>query len=230
MVGALSDSWVLVQEYGGILEIIDVAAAKSIRRFSGVNPVVSSDRKLLAWETRVDSFSKVQPHILVWNANRNEPTDLGEGRAPVFASQTELLFFRQQSETSTEVVRYNTDTQREQVRVVKAPEYGDVLDSTLSPDGTTLVISTDGGRYGTAVYWRLISSGEWTVVDDNLHEWGGWSRDGRLIYSTNGRDLRGLDSKRSVWVGDIKLLDQHTGNVQTIISGVSMNQNPRWCR
>ena len=53
MVGALSDSWVLVQEYGGILEIIDVAAAKSIRRFSGVNPVVSSDRKLLAWETRV---------------------------------------------------------------------------------------------------------------------------------------------------------------------------------
>ena len=154
MVGALSDSWVLVQEYGGILEIIDVAAAKSIRRFSGVNPVVSSDRKLLAWETRVDSFSKVQPHILVWNANRNEPTDLGEGRAPVFASQTELLFFRQQSETSTEVVRYNTDTQREQVRVVKAPEYvmcsiqrlalmGPRLLSPLTEAGTALPSTGD---------------------------------------------------------------------------------------
>jgi len=229
VVGALSDSWVLVQEYGGMIEIIDITAAKSIRRFSGVNPVISSGRKLLAWETRVDPFSKVQPHILLSNVHGNEPTDLGEGRAPVFASQTELLFFRGQSETSIEIVRYNTDTQREQVRVVKAPEYGDVLDSTLSADGTTLVIATGGGRYGTAVYWRLTLSGEWTVVDDNLHEWGGWSRGRGLIYATDGRDLRPLDAKRNVWVGDIELMDQHTGKVQTIISGVSMNQNPRWC-
>ncbi len=220
---ALSDSRIVIQEYGGVIEIIDIAAARSIRRFSGVNPVLSSDRKLLAWQSRVDPFSKVQPHILFSDVNRDASTDLG------FANDTELLFLRQRNETSLEIVRYNIGSQMEQVRVVKPSEYGDVLDSTLGPDGTTLVIATGGGRYGTAVYWRLTSSGEWSLVDDNLHDWGGWSHDGRLIYATDGRDLRSLDSKRSVWVGDIKLVDQNTGKVQTVISGVSMNQYPRWC-
>jgi hypothetical protein len=66
-------------------------------------------------------------------------------------------------------------------------------------------------------------------VDDNLHGWGGWSGNGRLMYATDGRDLRSLDSKRSVWVADMKELDQNSGKVQTVVSGVGMNEFPRWC-
>ena len=69
---ALSNSRVVIQEYGGIIEIIDIAAARRIRRFSGINPVVSSDRKLLAWETRRDPFSKVHPHILFSGATQRK--------------------------------------------------------------------------------------------------------------------------------------------------------------
>ncbi len=227
--GALGPSRVVIQEYGGIIEIIDVGAGTKIKSFSGTNPAVSLDQRLLAWQTRVDPFSKVQPHILFSDVNSDAPTDIGEGRAPLFANGKELVFFRKRDEASMEIVRYNTDNRTEEVRVVKAAEYGEVEDSTLSPDGATFVIATDGGRYGTGVYWRLTPSGEWTNVDDNLHEWGGWTLDGRLIYATDGRDLRSLYAKRSVWVGDIKLFDARTGQVQTVISGVSMNQNPRWC-
>jgi hypothetical protein len=229
IVAALGPSRVVLQEYGGIIEIIDVGTGTKIKRFSGTNAAVSLDQKLLAWQTRVDPFSKVQPHVLFSDVNSDEPTDIGEGRAPIFADSKELVFFRQRDAASLEIVRYNVDNRTEQVRVVKAAEYGEVEDSTLSPDGATFVMATGGGRYGTSVYWRLTPSGEWTDVDDNLHEWGGWTRDGRLIYATDGRDLRSLDAKRSVWVGDIKLFDARTGKVQTIVSGVSMNQNPRRC-
>jgi hypothetical protein len=129
---SLSDSRVLVQEYGGIIEIIDINSGKSIRRFSGVNPVVSADRKLLAWQTNnPDPFSEFQPHILFSDLNAEAGTDIGEGRTPVFASDSELLFLRQPNDTLTEIVRYNTRSRIEQVSVAKGFEYGRVLDSTL---------------------------------------------------------------------------------------------------
>jgi hypothetical protein len=75
----------------------------------------------------------------------------------------------------------------------------------------------------------MTAGGEWSIVDENLHSWGGWSPDGRLIYATDGRDLRPLDAQRNVWVSDIKLLDQHGGKTSTVVSGVSLNEDPCWC-
>ena len=129
-----------------------------------------------------------------------------------------------------DLVHYDTVAKRQQAEPTHSAEVDTRADDlTVSPDGSTIVLSTSSGRYGSAVYWRLDSAGEWALVEDNLHVWGGWSRNGWLIYATDGRDLRPLDVNRSVWGSDIKLLDQRTGQTRTLVSGTSMNQGPSWC-
>jgi len=75
----------------------------------------------------------------------------------------------------------------------------------------------------------MISNEDWSPIEENLGPWGGWSRNGWLIYSTDGRDLRQLDAKRTVWGSDIKIFDQQTGQTRPVVSGISMNEEPRWC-
>jgi hypothetical protein len=234
IVGALDDSRIVVQEYGGVIEIVDIAAGQKVRRISGVNPTIAPNRKVMAWQTAVDTISNPDQkrHILLSDIDGSNSVDLGEGTAPFFMLDgTQLLFARSNKATDqVDIVHYKIKSRVQEVQPtggIQMPtqEY----DLTASLDGSTIVLSTDGGRYGTAVFWRMTSSGEWSIVDENLHPWGGWSGDGRLIYATDGRDLRPLDAQRNVWVSDIKLLDQHSGQTSTVVSGVSMNQDPCWC-
>ena len=218
-----------------MLEIIDIAAKRRKRRIRGVNAAIAPGGNLMAWQTPVDEMTHPDEHshVLLSDVRRDSPLDLGEGTAPVFLpGGTQLSFVRLDPATQEfDVVVYDVRTQRQEVQHTRGVEFlRGVYDFSVSPDGSTRMLSTDGGRYGTAVYWRMTSNGDWTLVENNLDPWGGWSRNGWLIYATDGRDLRPLDASRTVWVGDIKLLDQRTGQTRTVVSGISMNQQPHWCQ
>jgi hypothetical protein len=83
---AISNSRVIVEEYGGIIEIIDIRANSKIRKLSGVHPVLSADRNVLAWQTAVDRVMhrEQRSHILVSGVDGSGQLDLGEGNTPVF--------------------------------------------------------------------------------------------------------------------------------------------------
>jgi Tol biopolymer transport system component len=234
VVDAVDGSNLVVQEYGGVIEFVDVAKRQKVRRLSGVNPVLSPDRTLLARQTIADALARPHPqsHVLLSKIDGESEIDLGAGAGPVFLpGGTDLLFARLDRESrKLEIVRFNLQSKTQTVQATTNSEYAsEVYDLGVSPDGSTILLATDGGRYGSAVYWQVTYSGVLKSIDDNLGSWGGWSGNGLLIYSTDGRDLRALDAKRGVWGSDIRLLDQLATKIRTVVSGTSMNLEPRWC-
>ena len=232
---AIDSSRVVVEEYGGIIEIVDIARNTKIRKISGEHPVLSPNHTLMAWQTPVDKVMhrEQRSHILISALDGTSQLDLGEGNTPVFLPDTKTLMFIRPRDQRLDLVRYSIESQRQEVNTTRADlndPFDDPYDLTISPDGTTIVFSACCGRYGSAVYWRLMSDQTWKTVDDNLGGWGGGAPDGFLVYATDGRDLRHLDPNRGVWVGDIRLFDSRTGLTRTIVQGISQNQEPRWCR
>ena len=120
-----------------------------------------------------------------------------------------LMFVRRDnSNNQYDLVRYNTRTKSLDVQPTKnADVLGDnAYDLSISPDRLATVVSACCRRYGSANYWRLMNDVEWKLVGENLGPWGGWSPNGWLLYATDGRDLRKLDSNRSVSGSDIRVL------------------------
>jgi hypothetical protein len=233
---AIDDSLVVVEEFGAVIEIIDVKGNRKLRKFSGVRPVLSSDHTLIAWQTPVDKVlhPEQRSHILMARVDGTGEVDLGEGYTPVFQRDNKsLIFVRPQTQGGLDLIRYDVEAERHDVTPTKGDlndPFEDPYGLTISPDVTTIMLSACCGRYGSAVYWRLTSDQTWKRVDDNLGSWGEWSQDGLLVYAADGRDLRPLDENRGVWVGDIKLFDSRTGLTNTVVQGVSQNEDPRWCR
>jgi hypothetical protein len=233
VVAAIDRSRIVVQEYGGIIDILDLNAKKKVRQIRGVNVALAFDRRWMAWQTPVDTVlhPEQRSHVLISGIDGTGQLDLGEGAVPVFLPGNETLMFVRSGQDAKhlDVVRYNLASKQKEVRNTEADWLGEPYALTVSPGGSTILLSACCGRYGTAVYWRLGSTQKWGLVDDNLHGWGGWSQGGLLVYATDGRDLRPLDANRSVWVGDIKLFDSASGQVRTIVQGIGQNQDPCWC-
>lgn len=232
---AIDNSRVVVEEFGGVIEIIDVIRNRKIRKVSGVHPVLSADHNFIAWQTPVDEVMHrdQRSHILIARVDGAGEVDLGEGNTPVFQPDNKSLVFVRPQAQGLDLVRYDIESQRREVTSTKGDlndPFDDPYGLTISPNGTTIVLSACCGRYGSAVFWRLMPDQTWKQVDDNLGGWGGWAQDGLLVYATDGRDLRPLDDNRGVWVGDIRLFDSRTGLTRTILQGVSQNEEPRWCR
>ena len=231
VVTALDRSRIVVQEYGPVIEIVDVDKRQKVRRFRGSNVARKPSGNLIAWQTPSDAPS-AQSHVLLAGVDGTGQVDLGEGAAPLFLPDNVTLMFVRYNKASEryDIVRYNLKEKRQEVQETKPNAIGaTAYDLTVSPDGSATVLSAGGGRYGSAVYWLKVANGEWRLIEDNLGGWGGWSPNGLLIYATDGRDLRTLDSQRTVWGSDVRLFDGHTGKIRTIVTGTSMNEEPRWC-
>lgn len=231
---AISNSRVIVEEYGGIIEIIDIRTNDKIRTLSGVHPALSPNHTLLAWQTPVDRVmhKEQRSHILMAGVDGSGQLDLGEGNTPVFESDGKALTFVRSQGERLDLVRYNIESQQQEIQSTTAEDadpFDDPYGLTISPDRTAIVLSRCCGRYGSAVFWRLTPQRRWEMIDDNLGAWGGWSQNGLMVYATDGRDLRPLDPKRGVWVGDVRLFDSLTGSTRTIVQGISQNEEPRWC-
>ena len=232
---AVDSSQVVVEEYGGIIEILDVAKNRKIRKISGVHAALSPDHTLIAWQTPVDRVmnKEQRSHILIARVDGTGQSDLGEGNTPAFLPNSKSLVFVRYRDQNLDLVRYDIESQRQEVTATRdneADPFEDPYGLTIGPDGTTIVLSSCCGRYGSALFWRLLPDQTWKLLDDNLGRWGGWSQGGLLVYDTDGRDLRQLEPNKSVWVSDIKLFDPATGLTRTILQGVSQNEEPRWCR
>ena len=149
----------------------------------------------MAWQTVVDVVMHrgQTRHIFLSGTDGDNPVDLGEGQAPLFwRGGAELLFVRfDEATNAVAIVHHAIKTNSDSIQRTR----GDVhpldnsYDLTVGPDGSALILSTGTGRYGTAECHRLNPDGEWIFFDGNLHAWGGWSA-GKLIYATDGRDLR----------------------------------------
>jgi Tol biopolymer transport system component len=233
VVDTIDDSRVIIQEYGGVIEIIDIREHRRLREITGVNVVMSPSHSLMAWQSPVDKVvhPNQRSHVWVSNVNGSGAIDLGEGEAPAFRPDGLEVLFVQFDKASTQlnVVRYNIASRDRDVTATVAPNLFEPYELTVSPDGSTMILAGCCGRYGSALYWRLTAEGRWSVVDSNLGSWGGWSPTGLLIYATDGRDLRPLDASRNVWVGDIKVFDRRSGQARTVLQGASLNEEPRWC-
>ena len=229
---AIDSARVMIEEYGGIIEIVDLGTNRKIRKIHGVNPVLSPNHTLMAWQTPVDKIThpEQRSHVLISGVDGGGQLDLGEGETPVFRSDNKTIIFVRfhEKDQRLDVVRHDITTQRDDIATTTA-EFSDPYDLTISPNGTAILLSACCGRYGSAVYWRLTPDQHWRALDDNLGDWGGWSSNGLLVYATDGRDLRPLKPNGSVWVGDIRLFDSQTGLSRTIVQGISQNQQPRWC-
>jgi hypothetical protein len=232
VVGAIDHSHIVLQEYGGQIEILNMDGGRITHKLEGIHAVLNTDRHLMAWETPSDRIShpEQKSHIMLGPPDDGQTTDLGEGAAPIFLrGGSTLLFVRTgDNEERLDLVYYNIDSKREEHRETKVPYVQQVYDLTVSLDESVVLLSGCCGRYGSAVYWRLDGS-EWTLLDDNLGPWSGW-HDGLLLYATDGRDLGSLDAMRNVWVGVIRVFDSRTAAIRTVVSGTSMNDAPRWCQ
>ena len=180
VVAALDRSNIIVQEYGSVIEFIDIAKNHKVRRVSGLNPVLAPNRMLVAWQTPVDIMARSNQtsHILLSDLNGDSQIDLGEGAAPAFSLDgVTLLFVRLDSANHQyDLVRYNTRAKSQEVQRTKNTDFfAEASDLSVSPGGSATVVSTNRGRYGSAQYWRLGSNMEWTFVEENLGPWGGWS-------------------------------------------------------
>ena len=234
VVDALDASLIAVQESSGTIEIVDIENQQKVRSFAGVNLVLTPNRKLMAWQTPVDGVLQRDQlsHVMLAAVSGQTPIDLGPGSGPAFSPDGATLLFTRFDPAGNriDIVRYNIVANSNVVQPTRNGDFYFAASAlSVSPDGTSIILAACCGRYGSELYWRLAANGEWGLVDGNLEVWGGWSRNGRLIYATDGRDLRALDDKRSVWVGDVKLLEQQAAKPRTVVSGISMNEGPRWC-
>jgi|GEM_PF-2356677 len=240
VIGTISRSQIMLQEDDGSIEIVDIDLNHKVRTMQGYAAVLAPNRRLVAWTTS-GAFPRGAPsHVMISDVNGSTPLDLGEGSAPAFTPDSLTLrfvrgktmaAFSRTHDTNGPLyeVQYDIASQRQTTTASEASEIVEPYKLTISPDGVTTILSACCGGYGSPVYWRKTLDGGWSFVDGNLSDWGGWSQSGLLIYATDGHDLRPLDSRRSVWIGDIKLYDSRTSRVRTVVSGVSMNQEPRWC-
>ena len=209
---AIESSRMIVEEYGGIIEIIDIARDRKIRKVSGVHPALSPNHALIAWQTSVDRVmhKEQRSHVLISRVDGTGQLDLGEGNTPIFEPGNKSLIFVRYRDQNLDLVRYDIASQNQEVTATRgnsSDPFEDPYDLTISPDNTTIVLSACCGRYGSALFWRLLSDQTWKLLDDNVEAWGGWSQDGLLVYATDGRDLRPLEPNRGVWVSDIRLFD-----------------------
>ncbi len=232
--GTVGVNQIAVEEYGGIIEIIDLARKIKVRRLEGVRAAISPDRQFLAWETRTDILASPRQvsHVMLSRLNGADPLDLGEGAAPAFLRDGKTLLFARLdfAEPSVTLVRYDLRTANTQQQITREAEFIFGVSLTVSPDGTTAILGGDTGGHGSGEYWRLSKDFTWVAFDENLDTWGGWSPDGRLVYSTDGHyALRDLDSKRTVWSSDVKVFDSRGNSVRTLVSGISQNADANWC-
>ncbi len=231
VVGAIDNSHILLQEYDGLIEILNMDSGRITRKFKGVHAVLNTSRHLMAWETPSDrsTHSEQRSHIMLLTPDDGRATDLGEGAAPTLLRDGSTILFvhKGDNDERLDLVYYDIDSKREEHRETKAPDVQQVYDLTVSLDESVVLMSGCCGRYGSAVYWRLDGS-DWTLVDDNLGSWSEWSN-GLLLYATDGRDLGPLNAMKNVWVGVIRVFDSRTATIRTVVSGTSMNDAPRWC-
>jgi hypothetical protein len=129
IVGALDDSRIVVQEYGGVIEIVDIAARHKMRRISGVNPTIAPNRNVMAWQTATNiSNPEQKSHILLSNIDDDSNSiDLGEGSAPIFMfGGTQLLFARSNKATDQfDIVRYKIEGRLQEVQPTNGIEIQD---------------------------------------------------------------------------------------------------------
>lgn len=127
VVDALDRSNIVVQEYGGVIEVINVAKRRKIRRISGLNSVLAANRKRVAWQTPLDitSHPEQHSHVLLSDIDSHDQLDLGEGAAPVFLpDELTLLFVRvDDANHQLDVVRYNTRSKIQEAQATKSPEF-----------------------------------------------------------------------------------------------------------
>ena len=233
VVGAIDKSLILVDEADAIA-IIDIGKKQEVRRINGVNPALSRDGAFFAWQTPIEDAARPSPqgHVFISSTDGHGQSDVGEGVSPAFSPDGLGLIFVRFDEPSRQInlVRFDLSSGHEQIQTTTAPEdFFQPYNLTVSPDASTIVLAGCCGEHGSALYWRLKADQGWSLIDENLDPWGGWSQSGLLVYSSSGHELRPLDEKRSVWAGDVKVLDSHTGKTRALVGGTSLNEEPRWC-
>ncbi len=233
IIGAIDQSKIIVESTNGTIQIIDTSTKATIRRISGGNPALSPNRAMLAWQTPGDTLLHPEQkiHVLPFGINNAGQLDLGEGSSPAFTPDSSNIVFVRFDEPNhrLDLVRHDLVSKSQSVQATAAPDIYRVYGLTLSTSGSTFVLAACCGDHGSDLYWWLLPDQTWSLIDQNLDPWGGWSRNGLLIYATDGHQLRPLDANRNVWVGDIRLFDSNTGKIRTIVQGTSYNSGPRWC-
>jgi Tol biopolymer transport system component len=182
----------------------------------------------MAWQTSVERVlnKEQRSHVLIARVDGTDQSDLGEGNTPAFVPDNKSVVFVRYRDKNLELVRYDIETRSQEVSATKhnhsdffEDPFEDPYGLTIGPDGTTIVLSACCGRYGSALFWRLLPDQSWKSLDDNLGAWGGWTQGGLLVYDTDGHDLRQLVPKKGVWVSDIRIFALGTGFIRTNRAG-----------
>jgi len=233
-IGEMDDQHIAVQKQIGDhfeIEILDLKARRSIRKFPGMSAAISPDYKSIAYASPPSTPDAVS-HVYVAGIRGGNILDLGEGATPAFFPTGEKIAYTlpQESKNASQIstIIYDLKTGSRDSRIFSAvDEVFAFACLTIAPDGLTMVLATQGGAHGSYIYY-LLRSGLATVFDKNLPGWAGWSSDGLLLYPGE-QDVRALDRSRKVWVNDIRDFDSRTGRVRTLIKGISTNIDPAWC-